>query len=88
MSLTIDREALCAFVGRQATLVERLPAEAADAAEAGYGDWLDPGEREAIWLAAGIATFIGQAICDEPELFIVEAVERERGRRAWGGRGR
>lgn len=85
MSLTIDREALCAFVGRQATLVERLPGEAADAADAGYGDWLDPAELEAVWLAAGIATFIGQAIAEEPERFITEAIDRaprdSRGRR-------
>lgn len=30
----------------------------------GYGDGLDDAEREAIWLAAGVATFIGQAIAD------------------------
>ena len=85
MALSIDREALCGFVSRQAALVERLPGEAADAAAAGCGDALDPAEREAVWLAAGIATFIGQAICDEPERFIVEAADRTphdcRGRR-------
>lgn len=72
MALSIDREALCGFVSRQAALVERLPGEAAEAAAAGYGDALDPAEREAVWLAAGIATFIGQAIADEPERFIVQ----------------
>jgi hypothetical protein len=29
-----------------------------------------------VWLAAEIATFIGQAIADEPERFIVAARER------------
>jgi hypothetical protein len=62
---------LSAFIERQVRLVERLPAEAADAAAEGYGDGLDDAEREAVWLAAGIATFIGQAIADEPERFIV-----------------
>ena len=56
---------------RQTQLVERLPVEAADAAADGYGDGLDDLEREAVWLAAGIATFIGQVIADEPERFIV-----------------
>ena len=42
----------------------------------GYSDGLDDSERDAVWLAAGIATFIGQAIADEPERFIVEAAER------------
>jgi len=37
---------------------------------------LDDAEREAVWLAAGIATFIGRAIADEPERFIVAAVDR------------
>jgi hypothetical protein len=56
-------------------LVEGLPLEAADAAADGYGDGLDEAEREAVWLAAGVATFIGQAIADEPERFIVAAGE-------------
>jgi hypothetical protein len=55
--------------------VDVQPAEAADAAADGYGDGLDDAEREAVWLAAGIATFIGQAIADEPERFIVAAVD-------------
>ena len=53
--------------------------EAADAAADGYGDGLDEAEREAVWLAAGIATFIGQAIADEPERFIVAAGDRRAG---------
>ena len=64
------------FLARQAKLVERLPVEATQAAADGYSDGLDDAEREAVWLAAGIATFIGQAIADEPERFIVEAAER------------
>ncbi len=40
------------------------------------GNGLDEAEREAVWLAAGIATFIGQAIADEPERFIVAAGDR------------
>jgi hypothetical protein len=57
-------------------LFEHLPVEAAEAAAGGYSNGLDDSEREAVWLAAGIATFIGQAIADEPERFIVEAAER------------
>src|SRR5215210_1063997 len=76
MRYRIDREQLSEFLTRQVRLVERLPVEAAEAAADGYGDGLDDAEREAVWLAAGIATFIGQAIADEPERFIVEAAER------------
>jgi hypothetical protein len=72
----IDREQLSDFLARQVRLVECLPVEAAAAAADGYGDGLDEGEREAVWLAAGIATFIGQAIADEPERFIVAAGDR------------
>jgi len=72
----IDREELAEFLTRQTRLVERLPVEAADAAAGGYGDGLDDAEREAVWLAAGVATFIGQAIADEPERFIVAAGDR------------
>ena len=72
----VDREELSEFLARQVRLVESLPAEAAAAAADGYGDGLDEAEREAVWLAAGIATFIGQAIADEPERFIVAARER------------
>ena len=67
----IDRDELSDFLARQVGLVERLPVEAADSAAEGYGDGLDDAEREVVWLAAGIATFIGQAIADEPERFIV-----------------
>lgn len=69
MRYRIDQEQLSEFLTRQARLVERLPVEAAE----GYGDGLDDAEREAVWLAAGVATFIGQAIADEPERFIVAA---------------
>lgn len=72
----VDREELSEFLARQVRLVESLPAEAAAAAADGYGDGLGDAEREAVWLAAGIATFIGQAIADEPERFIVAARER------------
>jgi hypothetical protein len=76
MRYQIDQEQLSEFLTRQVRLVERIPAEAAGAAADGYGDGLDDSEREAIWLAAGIATFIGQAIADEPERFIVPAGNR------------
>jgi hypothetical protein len=72
----IDREELSDFLARQVRLVEGLPVEAAEAAAESYGDGLDDAEREAVWLAAGIATFIGQAIADEPERFIVAAGDR------------
>jgi hypothetical protein len=75
MRYRIDQEELSAFLARQVRLVEHLPL-AAEAAADGYGDELDDAEREAVWLAAGIATFIGQAITDEPERFIVAAEER------------
>src|SRR5437868_14623226 len=76
MRYRIDQDQLWEFHARQARLVERLPVEAAEAAADGYGDGLDDAEREAVWLAAGIATFIGQAIADEPERFIVAAGDR------------
>jgi hypothetical protein len=76
MRYRIDREQLSEFLMRQVRLVERLPVEAAEAAADGYVDGLDEAEREAVWLAAGIATFIGQAIADEPERFIVVAGDR------------
>ena len=71
MRYRIDQERLSEFLIRQVRLVECLPVEAAEAADEGYGDGLDDAEREAVWLAAGIATFIGQAIAEEPERFIV-----------------
>lgn len=76
MRYRVDREELSEFLAQQVRLVESLPGEAATAAADGYGDGLDDVEREAVWLAAGIATFIGQAIADEPERFIVAARER------------
>jgi hypothetical protein len=75
MRYRIDQDELWEFMARQVRLVQQLPAEAAQAAADGYGDGLDDSEREAVWLAAGIATFIGQAIADEPERFIVEAAQ-------------
>jgi hypothetical protein len=68
----VDREELAEFLARQVRLVEGLPTEPSD----DFVEGLDDAEREAIWLAAGIATFIGQAIADEPERFIVAARER------------
>jgi hypothetical protein len=76
MRYRIDQDQLWEFMAQQVRLVEHLPVEAAEAAADGYGDGLDDSEREAVWLSAGIATFIGQAIADEPERFIVEAAER------------
>jgi hypothetical protein len=73
MRYRIDQDRLWEFLARQARLVEHLPVEAAEAAADGYSDGLDESEREAVWLAAGIATFIGQAIAEEPERFIVAA---------------
>jgi len=76
----IDQDRLSEFLTRQARLVEGLPLEAAEAAADGYGDGLDDAEREAVWLAAGVAAFIGQAIVDEPERFVVAAGEIARPR--------
>jgi hypothetical protein len=56
--------------------VEWLPVEASDATADVTETGLDEAEREAVWLAAGIATFIGQAIADEPERFIAERRNR------------
>ena len=75
MRFRIDQEQLSEFLTRQVRLVEALPVEAAEAAAEGYGDGLSDEEREAVWLAAGVATFIGQAIVDEPERFVVAASE-------------
>jgi hypothetical protein len=68
----IDRGELSDFMTRQIRLVESLRLETVGE----YVDGLEEAEREAVWLAAGIATFIGQAIVDEPERFIVAAQER------------
>jgi hypothetical protein len=76
MRYRIDQDQLWEFLARQAKLVERLPIVATQAAADGYSDGLDDSEREAVWLAAGVATFIGQAIADEPERFIVPAGDR------------
>jgi hypothetical protein len=81
MRYRIDQEELSAFLARQVRLVEHLPVAAEEAAADGYGDGLGDAEREAVWLAAGIATFIGQAITDEPERFIVAAEERRESRK-------
>ena len=77
MRFRIDQEQLSAFLAGQVRLVEGLPVAAAD----GYVDGLDDAEREAVWLAAGVATFIGQAIVDEPERFVVAAGEVARPKR-------
>jgi hypothetical protein len=57
----IGQDELWEFLARQARLVEQLPAGAEQAAADGYSDGLDDSEPEQVWLAAGIATFIGQA---------------------------
>jgi hypothetical protein len=54
----IDQDELWEFLARQARLVEQLPAGEEQAAVEGYSDGLDDSEREAVWLAAGIATFM------------------------------
>ena len=76
MRYRIDQEQLSEFLSRQVRLVERLPVEAVSVAFGRRLRGLDNAEREAVWLAAGIATFIGQAITDEPERFIVAARDR------------
>ncbi len=81
MRFRIDQEQLSEFLTRQVRLVEGLPVGAAEAAADGYGDGLDDAEREAVWLAAGVATFIGQAIVDQPERFVVAAGEVARPKR-------
>ena len=62
MRYRIDQDQLWEFLARQARLVEHLPIEAAQAAADGYSDGLDDSEREAVWLAAGIATFISRPL--------------------------
>ena len=81
MKYRIDQDELWEFLARQARLVERLPVEATQAAADGYSDGLNDSEREVVWLAAGVATFIGQAIADAPERFIVPAGDRAARRR-------
>jgi hypothetical protein len=75
MRYRISQDQLWEFLARQARLVECLPVEATQGEADGYTDGLDDSEREAVWLAAGIATFIGQAIADGPG-----AVHRRGGR--------
>lgn len=73
VSYRIDRDELTTFVNRQVELVEALPVERQLAAGGEYEpEAMDPATLEAVWLAAAIAAFIGQAICDEPERFIRE----------------
>ena len=73
MRYRVDRDELAAFVGRQAELLEAMPVEGRlGSGETFEPDAMDAASLEAVWLAAGIAAFIGQAICDEPERFILE----------------
>lgn len=69
MRYRVDRRELSEFVARQVELVESVPLRADLAALVGAEDG---GSLQAVWLAAGLATFLGQAIVDEPERFIVE----------------
>ena len=73
MHYRIDRPALVEFVEQQTDLVETasMSADLAEVAASDYGEMTADGLR-AVWLAAGIATFIGQAIAEEPERFIVQ----------------
>ena len=74
MNYRVDRRALAEFVEQQTDLVETAPmsADLAEVAATDYGEMTADGLR-AVWLAAGIATFIGQAIAEEPERFITAA---------------
>lgn len=73
MHYRVDRRALAEFVERQTELVETAPmaADLEEIVASDYGEMAADGLR-AVWLAAGIATFIGQAIAEEPERFIVQ----------------
>jgi hypothetical protein len=78
MRYRIDQDQLWEFLARQARLVERLPVEAAEAAADGYSDGLDDSEREAVWLAAGVATHRVQKLVRARlgyGRFLVESVE-------------
>ena len=71
MNYRVDRRALAEFVEQQTEIVETAPmsADLAEIAASDYGEMTADGLR-AVWLADGIATFIGQTIAEEPERFI------------------
>lgn len=69
----IDRDELAAFISRQVAQLEAMPIEGRlGQSETCEPEAMDQATLEAVWLAAAIAAFIGQAICDEPERFIQE----------------
>ena len=75
MNYRVDRRALAEFVEQQTEIVETAPiaADLAEVAASDYGEMMTADGLRAVWLAAGIATFIGQAIVEEPERFITAA---------------
>src|SRR5262245_34647782 len=73
MTYRIDREALAAFVSRQADLVEAGPIPELLAQVVELRLRHESSSREevaALWLGAGLATHVGLAIFEEPERFI------------------
>ena len=71
MEYRIDREALAAFVARPVDVVEAgaMPALLAQVAELRLRhESVSRDEVQALWLGAGLATHVGLAIFEEPEL--------------------
>ena len=76
MEYRIDRGALAEFLAEQVALVEAVPLPRAVgellAARAVY-ERSHAQEVRGLWLAAGLATHVGLAICEQPERFVVAA---------------
>jgi hypothetical protein len=71
MTHRICRHALHAFVQEAVDRIEATPMPA-DMAEMPGAGGVPVREWHAVWLAAGIATQIGDVLLEEPELFVEE----------------
>ncbi len=71
MSHRICRHALHAFVEEAVDRIESTPMPS-DMGELPGAGGVPVAEWQAVWLAAGIATQIGDLLLEEPELFIEE----------------
>jgi hypothetical protein len=69
MSHRIDRHALHAFVEQTVDRIEATPMPG-DIQVLPGADGVPSEEWHAVWLAAGIATQIGDVLLEEPELFV------------------
>jgi hypothetical protein len=72
MAYRIDRTALLDFVDRQIRLIESTPLPSDIRAIVPAAD-LGDDDLEGVWLGAGLATQVGLALVDGPEVFIERA---------------